>query len=694
MAILPKIVCNFNENDATTIRDYSENGNDGTGSGITIAASPSTGNEATFNAATDQIDYGNITFLNGAAEMTLALNLTINTTTGDLFILNKTDVIVVNYNYTTGFITMQLFVNSGTATVTAALVVDTAYDVTFTYSSGSLKVYVDGTEIDEDTTETGVIAIADYDLLIGSSTSDGDSAFFKLNEIKLDDDEATQANINAWIAEPNGVYTDSSVDAGFTVGDVIGTNLGGNGEVLTGIVSWVDSDSAYRILPMSSGILGGQIFRRLAHLWDTTRQWALKIDDTPQICFYDGMSKSSEVFAPSKKTYCLNIDGVSTSNLKIIDRKESLPDAVSGVITLETPYNYYFTKEIDLLGDRLDTDGIVSILGGTPEISKITSTGLSAGTALLTSTYTIALNSIAINHATALNLDATTHSGSVIDWFGVNFEDSTTAIGTIKNYDNTIFNTIGFLNSGGLTFDGTIGTIAFTDTIFQNATGLTSIILPSTLTVSSRFRIDNCSFISLAGETSLNVSTSATISNEAYILDNVTFTGGGTYLTGVQSTDNKARFEGCRGVDNSGNIGQYYMQGNSTATTVSVSGTFYKVAGTTSSGAYVEKFDVTTTDNKAVYNGSLTGFYKVTVVASMVSGNNKVLALSIGKNGTNTTSSVTKSTSNGNNRSEAIMAQDVVQLSSTDYVEVFVANTSDTTNITVEDLNVIIERLN
>lgn len=371
MAILPKIVCNFNENDATTIRDYSENGNDGTGSGITIAASPSTGNEATFNAATDQIDYGNITFLNGAAEMTLALNLTINTTTGDLFILNKTDVIVVNYNYTTGFITMQLFVNSGTATVTAALVVDTAYDVTFTYSSGSLKVYVDGTEIDEDTTETGVIAIADYDLLIGSSTSDGDSAFFKLNEIKLDDDEATQANINAWIEEPNGVYTDSGVDAGFVVGDVIGTNFGGDGEVLTGIVSWVDADSAFRILPMSSGILGAQIFRRVAHLWDTTRQWALKIDDTPQICFYDNMTKSSDIFAPSKKTYCMTREGMiktsstSTGNYTVLSSDQRIyVDSSSGAFTITLEASPTTNREFEIIDSAGNCNANTVTVGG------------------------------------------------------------------------------------------------------------------------------------------------------------------------------------------------------------------------------------------------------------------------------------------------------------------------------------------
>ena len=218
-------------------------------------------------------------------------------------------------------------------------------------------------------------------------------------------------------------------------------------------------------------------------------------------------------------------------------------------------------------------------------------------------------------------------------------------------------------------------------------------IIAATLTLSRRFRIDNSSFVTLAGETALNVSTSATIDNEGYILQNVNFAGGGTYLTGVQSTDNKARIEGCRGVNNSGSIGQYYMQANATVTTISVSGTFYKAAGVTTTGSYVEKFDVTTTDNKAVYNGSLTGFYKITAVASMTSGNNKVLALRIALNGTTSTSSQTKSTSNGSSRSEAIMTQDIFELVTTDYLEIFVANTTDTTNITVEDLNVIIEKI-
>jgi hypothetical protein len=313
---------------------------------------------------------------------------------------------------------------------------------------------------------------------------------------------------------------------------------------------------------------------------------------------------------------------------------------------------------------------------------------------LITSEYTISLNNVGLEHVKCVSLDATANANQAIDWYGVNFYNCTTDIGTIKNYGNVILNTMGFLNSGGLTFDGSIGTIGISDTIFENATTLTSIILPASLTVTRRFRINNSSFVSLSGETALNVSTSATIPNEGYILNNVNFGGGGTYLTGVQSTDNKARFEGCRGINNSSNIAQYYMQGNAAITTITTSSTFVKIAGTTTAGSYVEKFDVTTTNNKAVYAGSLTGFYKVHAVVSMTSGNNKELELAIYKNGSILTPSRSKGTSNGGGKAENVACLDIVELQTNDYIELYVANNSGTNNVVCVDLNLTIVRLN
>jgi len=377
---------------------------------------------------------------------------------------------------------------------------------------------------------------------------------------------------------------------------------------------------------------------------------------------------------------------------QFVTSKDDFPSAVNGVITLTDNKTYLILDgTIDLTGDRLVCGQNTSLIGGTSENTIIKSTGLSAGTALISSEYSLPMRFLTITHGTALDLDATGNSNQAIDWIGVNFTDCAT-IGTIKNYNNFILTDGAFLNSQGMTFDGTIGTVAFNSCLFDcSATG-TAIIIPATATISRRFRVIYSSFIAASGETALNVSASATIPNEGYILDTANFTGGGTYITGVQYNDNKALFTNCKPIDNSGNIAQYYMNSNATTTTIAGTNTFVKVAGTTSAGSFVEKF--TLTNNRATYAGSLIGFYKITAFLTFTSGANNVIRARIGKGGTTTASSESKSTANTGGRSENLPISDIVSLSNGDYIEIFVANESAVTNITVSDMNVIIERLN
>ena len=114
--------------------------------------------------------------------------------------------------------------------------------------------------------------------------------------------------------------------------------------------------------------------------------------------------------------------------------------------------------------------------------------------------------------------------------------------------------------------------------------------------------------------------------------------------------------------------------------------------GTTTSGSFVEKF--TLTDNKAEYAGAIDGFYKVTAYISCSSGNNNVVRARIAKNGTDTASSESKSTTSAGGKSENVVCADIVQLATTDYIEIFMANGTGTSDILVTELNVIIERLN
>lgn len=137
---------------------------------------------------------------------------------------------------------------------------------------------------------------------------------------------------------------------------------------------------------------------------------------------------------------------------------------------------------------------------------------------------------------------------------------------------------------------------------------------------------------------------------------------------------------------------QYYMTGNSTATTVSVASTFYKIAGTTSEGQSPHNFNLT--DNKATYTQSTTDKFKVTAVLSLTAGNNEDIHIRVAKNGSTQARSNQEIKTAGSGDATNLVVKDVVELSSaTDYVEIFIANDSSTTDITVVDLMVIIERL-
>lgn len=377
--------------------------------------------------------------------------------------------------------------------------------------------------------------------------------------------------------------------------------------------------------------------------------------------------------------------------LEFISSKESFPAAINNVITLLDNVTYFITKTVDLTGDRLVCGQSTVIIGGSSENCRLKSTGLT-GVALISSAWSLPMRFITIEADIALNLDASANASQALDWFGVNFTDCG-SVGTIKTYNNFVMGDSAFLNSGDLTFDGTFGTIAFGNCLFDGKATQTSIILPATLTITRRFRVVYSSFVILSGETGIDASVSATIPNEGYILDTVNFSGGGTYIAGVLPSDNKSRISECRGINNSASIAQYYMSGNASATTIPIAGTYVKIAGTTTSGSLVEKFNLATT-NKAIYEGSLQGSYKVSVSASLTATANKVISLRVAKNGTTTASSTSSSTSNSSGRAENINSQDIISLSTNDYIEAFMTNETDTSSVTVEDLNVIIERLN
>jgi hypothetical protein len=385
---------------------------------------------------------------------------------------------------------------------------------------------------------------------------------------------------------------------------------------------------------------------------------------------------------------------LSMPNFVYIESKDDFPNSIGGVRTLEDNVTYFINTTVDLEGDRLVAGQNTTILGGSSENCRLKSTGLS-GTALLSSEWSIPMRGITFEADVALNLDATGNANQAIDWFGVNFTDCNT-IGLIKDYANVIWTDCAILGGADLTFDGTIGTVGFVTCLFSGLSNKSIFNIPSTATITRRFRPIYSSFIVIGSATGVTVSDSAIVNNDGFIMDTVNFAGGGTYISGINNSSPKALFVNNVGIKNTSNLGHLFMIGNAAATTIGAGnqGVWIKAEGSTSVGGNNSPKWLHTT-NRLTYDGNVPTFFTVSATASLSHAQtNQTVSIGIAKNGTIISDSetgirVTTANQPGFNG----VSQTVVEMSKNDYIELFVKNNNGTQNPTVVDLNMIVNKV-
>lgn len=381
-------------------------------------------------------------------------------------------------------------------------------------------------------------------------------------------------------------------------------------------------------------------------------------------------------------------------NAVFVESRLDFPEPVMGVIPIAEGKTYIITADVDLEGDRIECQGAAAIFGLNSETCFLRSTGLGSGLPLITSNYSLPIQNLSITADWAIDLDGD-GTGAAIDWKALNFVDCQ-RVGTVKNVANFIYESSALLNSAGLKLDRNIGTIGIETCLFQgNGLATDILIISDTCIIGRRFRVIFSSFVSFGAQTSaINFSSLATVPNDSYILFKCNFSGGATYLQGVQALDNKANFDGNKGIENSGSIFSFYMADNATPTPIGTDGVYTKVLGTTSAGPINQRFILA--NNRATNAGELSGFYKVAGTVSMTSGNNNQLGVRIAFNGVTLESSQSKTTANGSGRAENLTFFGLVEITggAPDYIEIFTTNYTATNAVTVTDLNVIGERLN
>tara|TARA_R110001599_G_scaffold242885_2_gene442632 strand:+ start:728 stop:1945 length:1218 start_codon:yes stop_codon:yes gene_type:complete len=353
----PTVLYNFNENSTTDIKDYSQGGYNGVGGNLTVSASTRIGYDAVFNGSTSQITGDNVV----AVESTklgyfLAINLTSNTGTDT--ILYHNNIMQVTWDGTT--LTATLTTTTTTYSVTndiTALSTGTWYDITIVKSpADSLIMSIDGV-LQTDTSTAGTIDKTSQYFNLGSANG-ADFSAFKLNEFKIFDNALSLDNDAAFRNEQNGVLMNTALTHDFNVGDIIASDIVET-DIKTAIVTYVEASTIFRIQPISDNITGGMIFNRVGHLWDTDRQWRFVINDTPEICFYDGISLTSEVFSESKKTYCIGKDGVApvaggsttvTTTYQVLSTDQRIyVDSSAGAFTITLEASPATNRELEII---------------------------------------------------------------------------------------------------------------------------------------------------------------------------------------------------------------------------------------------------------------------------------------------------------------------------------------------------------
>lgn len=365
------------------------------------------------------------------------------------------------------------------------------------------------------------------------------------------------------------------------------------------------------------------------------------------------------------------------------------PDGL-GDIQLESNHTYYFIGTVDLLGNRMIGGFNTCLLGPSSENAFITSTGLQTGFALLRTVWTTPVRHVSFSDVdTALYIEDTQPGPLALDWTGVNFVNVPN-IGFVNGCDNFILTKCAFLNSQNLRIGNTSGTISIADSLLSGTGAAGSVIrFDSTCVITRRFRVIYSAFIAFGSTVGISVEAGATLPASGFILDTVNFGGGSTYLSGISFQDNEAVISNCVGVINSREVSQYYINGNTTSTAIATAGVAVKAAGTTTSGPLTSKF--TNTANRATYTGAVAKIFKGTATLSLSAGNNDSIGVYFAKNGTIIPESEMYATTDSNGELVNVTAQALVTLATNDYLEIFVENESAAVDITVADMNVIIQ---
>ena len=366
-------------------------------------------------------------------------------------------------------------------------------------------------------------------------------------------------------------------------------------------------------------------------------------------------------------------------SIVLVNTASNLPAAITGVRTLVANTIYWISGDVNIGTDTIVLSDKSVIRGLNDEVDKLTYTG--SGTFITSVNKTIEISDISLVCGSGTVFSISGSGTESVHLEHVNLRSCKTlgtvsGMHTFRTYDSDIKDT----TTGGFTMSGTFTSFEFINNTCSNNAGV--MLNLDSITVSQGEILGNIFTVS-GGQTGIS-SSAPTISSQIVVSSN-TFSGAGTYTSGISVTNIRFTLIGNYGISNTSYVGEMYYAANATSTTITTPGTFYKVSGTTTAGQNVQ---FTHTNGTLTCNALDTRYYLVTCSISASCGtNNQLLGLRIYKGGSPVSSSEMEVKTGTGGDSESGVCKSIVQLATNEYLELYVTNKTAGNAVTVEYMN-------
>lgn len=372
------------------------------------------------------------------------------------------------------------------------------------------------------------------------------------------------------------------------------------------------------------------------------------------------------------------------SNLVFVYSLSDLPEPAGSAITLDATKMYIFSSFVDispnyivmngagLRGVDPQKDGVMSSVGGAVLRSVDTGIFIQDFAVIPASSSTMAYE---FSDATGTKFCNIFSGASVVEIFGpslgVGSITGFKAITIVKNY---------WKATDGLKVGGTVGKFAATLNFITGISAGSGLEFRSDLVIDDIDLTGN--YFVYTGQTGIKVNAGATV-DRARLTNNM-FRGVPTPLTGVNSYSPGWSMQQNTNIPNSRAYSFLYFNNNPTATSLPVSGTFYKIAGTTT---MIKEQRFTAGNNKLTYTGKEPIVGKVLIIiGAKAPTNGSDFSIAIAKNGVIIPTPAASMGSATNNQAFQITLNSEVDFVTNDFIEVFIKSNNDVSSLTVSDM--------